>query len=238
MNRKAQAMIIDALFFLMLCGMSAAILAWASSVYGNQALEAYRYLYMIDIESSTVQVLGEISYDYQGNELFWLDQFGRYLEGQFNESDPRFALLLDNWDAVCKMVGNPLMVEVIPEDKTSVCVKQKGKEICADREHPIILSCRLEREENGQVKVTSTLESILNYMTCEGNPGVYEDLGARTGKDYGHMLFMKIRDLEEQDGKCGKDGIGIRPEPPYYASPKFTKLCHNNICTFYAKIYY
>jgi len=65
---KGQAMIVDALFFLMLTGMAAGVLAWASSVYGNQALDAYKYLYLIDMETSSLQTLTEASYTYKGNE--------------------------------------------------------------------------------------------------------------------------------------------------------------------------
>ena len=234
--RNGQAMIIDALLFLMICGSSAAILAWASSVYGNEALDAYRNLYMIDVESSVIQVLGRTSYQYEGNEMFWMDQFGRYLEGQFNETDPRFKLLLDQWKEVCNVSGNPLMVEIMPEGKTSICA---GK-VCAGRypgnKNVLILSCPIEDRKS------STFESVLNYTTCGGiKPALkdctgtcnYVDIGARAGKGYAHMLFLEVE--KPDNGACKG---GIRPEPPYYASPKLAKTCHSLICDMFAKIYY
>ncbi len=243
MNRKGQAMIIDALFFLMLCGMSAAILAWASSVYGNQALDAYRNLYLIDMESSTIQVLGGTSYSYEGNELFWMDQFGRYLAGQFNETDDRFKLLLDKWREICNTSGNPIEIEILPEGKTSVCYKgnNKNSEVCAGsysgERHMLILTCPIQKGG----KRTSSFEEVLNYTTCGGvevcsNGGGscdYLDLGAKAGEKYKHMLILEIE--KPDTGNC--EG-GIRPEPPYYASPRLAKMCHNFICDMAAKVYY
>ncbi|GEM_PF-4251821 len=237
-SNKAQAMIIDALFFLMICGMSAAILAWASSIYGNQALEAYNYLYLSDVESSSIQVLSEISYMYKGNKLFWVDQFGRYLAGEFNESDERFKLLIENWDGVCRAVGNPLVIEIYPEDKSAVC---EG-DVCADLQHPIILSCAFNKtneERYPKIVETSAIEEIMKYVTCKNDTNVdlaslgLVDLGARESPDLAHRFFL--RTSYPTNGDC--DG-GIRPEPPYYASPKIAKLCHNSICDVYTKVYY
>ncbi len=229
MNRKAQAMIVDALFFLMLCGMSAAVLAWASSVYGNQALDAYKYLYLIDLETSTLQTVTESSYTYQNNEMYWIDQLGRYIDGQFNETDDRFKLLLDQWNRTCSTAGMPLLIYVYPETvsqgKTSVC----SSKVCADEDHPLVLTCPIGNE----TQRSSALESVLTYMCKDGTSG-YVDLGARTkNPKYKHLLF-----LNTNSGVLSSKCQNPKVEPPYYSSTKFAKLCHDRICDMYAKIYY
>lgn len=240
---KGQAMIIDALFFLMLCGMSAAILAWASSVYGNQALDAYKYLYLIDLETSALQTVTESSYVYANNELYWIDQLGRYLDGQFNESDPRFKYLLNEWGWVCNVSGTPLVMYVYPEvysvGKTSVCAKDNnGNKVCASVDHPLVFTCKFIYEKNHKEHVNSTLESVLEYMcgtSGTGTSGIdgYVDLGARASKQYAHLLF-----LDTNDGFIPDSCTKPKTEPPYYASSKFAKLCHDRICDMYAKVYY
>ena len=235
---RGQAMIIDALFFLMICGMAAAVLAWASSVYGNQALEAYNYLYLSDIQSSTIQVLSETSYYYEGNKLFWMDQFGRYLAGQFNESDNRYALLMDEWDRICSSIGNPIILEIYPETRTTVCYG----DTCADRNTPIILTCRFSKGtgRGTGTRPTSAVEEVLRYVTCRESDynvqpsslGLF-DLGARGDPDLAHRMFLKVGE-PKPSGSCS----GLKPEPPFYASPKLAKLCYGGICDMYTKIYY
>ncbi len=230
MNSRAQAMIIDALFFLMLTGMAAAVLVWASSVYGNQALDAYKYLYLIDLESSTLQTVSASSYMYKNNELYWIDQLGRYLDGQFNESDDRFKLLLEEWNLTCATAGMPLVLYVYPETasagKTSVCTEDK--KICADEEHPLIFTCPVV--QNNQK--TSALESVLTYMCKDGTDG-YVDLGERAGGKYAHLLF-----LDSNNGILPPSCTSPKTEPPYYASTSISKLTHDRISRMYTKVYY
>lgn len=231
MNSKGQAMIIDALFFMLLCGMSAGVLAWASSVYGNEALDAYRYLYLIDTESGAVQQLSAVSYDYNGNKLYWIDQLGRYLDGQFNESDERFKLLLKVWNRTCDMVGSPLVMEVYPEysyrlGNTSVC----NDDVCVDDEHPLIFTCK--------VGDTSAYESVVDYVVShKACTGMFEDLGNRSDtlglpNPLSHLLMFKYGDYSETS--CNN----VKPEPVYYASPKMIKVCHDRVCDIRTKIYY
>ena len=222
---KGQAMIIDALLFLMLCGMSAAILAWASSVYGNQALDAYNFLYLIDTESGVIQTLGEASYNVSGNQFYLIDQIGRYLDGQFNETDPRFAYMVGNWSKICNVSGMPMVVYIAPETykgNTSVCYNG----VCADGEHPLILTCRIGEGES----TSSALESVLNYQ-CNGTAWKtsYIDLGDKAGNRYAHYVFLQVSGLPDN---CNT------PEPTYYSSPSFTKMFHDRIANIYTKIYY
>ena len=45
---RGQAVIIDALFFMLICGAAAGILFWASATYGEKSYNAYSYMYIND----------------------------------------------------------------------------------------------------------------------------------------------------------------------------------------------
>lgn len=136
MVSRGQAMIIDGLFFLMICGFAAASLLWASSAYGDKSYEAYKYIYMTDYASAAIVTLSNLDYEYvQGSQSIqraWLDELGAYMLGEFNETGPRYTQMLDKWTALCEQAPAPLVMIVYSEARGIA----RGT-----REEPMYLSC-------------------------------------------------------------------------------------------------
>jgi hypothetical protein len=82
MNKRAQAMVFDALIFLSICGAAAAVMLWSGSVYGNKAIEVYQLTYINEFEYNTLEALSEFSY-YDGSKggamRYFMDDVGDYM---------------------------------------------------------------------------------------------------------------------------------------------------------------
>lgn len=135
---RGQAMVMDGLFFLMLCGLAAATLMWAGSVYGNKSFEAYRYIYMTDYASGALQVLSQLDYGYSAGagggtvKANFLNEMGKYMQGEFNESDARYGLMVGKWETLCKQSPAPILLTIYTDARDAAC---------GTRDKPIYLSC-------------------------------------------------------------------------------------------------
>ncbi|MCK4327711.1 MAG: hypothetical protein KAW41_04510 [Candidatus Diapherotrites archaeon] len=121
--KRGQAVVIDGLFFLMICGFAAATLLWAGSVYGDKSFEAYRYIYMTDYTGGAMAVLSNLDYEYTVSiggssaavKAAWLDELGSYMLGEFNETDARYKVMRGHWDTLCSQAPAPLLLTVYSE---------------------------------------------------------------------------------------------------------------------------
>ena len=127
---KGQAVVIDAIFFMLVCGMAATALFWAGSVYGNKTYEAYKYMYLNDYETSMIAVLGEMSYKDGDTVRYWMTELGEYMKGTFNESSNRYTLLQENFQKLCVQAPAPVLLIVsspTPGAKRGYCPFAGGK---------------------------------------------------------------------------------------------------------------
>ena len=136
---KGQAMVIDGLFFLMICGVAAATLMWAGSVYGNKSFEAYRYIYMTDYTSGALQVLSQLDYSYSvpGGaptlvKTNFFTEMGKYMQGEFDESDARYDAMMKQWNTLCEQSPAPILLTLFTDTDTAAHGTQ---------DKPIYLSC-------------------------------------------------------------------------------------------------
>jgi len=171
MAMKAQAVVIDALFFLMICGFAATVLLWAGNVYGNKVFDAYRYMYLNDYETSAMQVLSALEYtDDSGVQRAWLNDLGGFMLGYFNESDPpgRYEVFLSKWDEVCLQAPAPLLLTVFSSGKV-----QRGSQ-----ELPLYFSCGTLLSKDAREK--GSLDDPCRIATR--SQGVLCERDRRTGK--------------------------------------------------------
>jgi len=119
-----QAMVIDGLFFLLICGFAASVLLWAVSVYGDKSFEAYRYIYMTDYASSSISVLSQLDYEYTVTgvtvKASWLDELGAFMVGEFIAPSPRHDALIKAWESLCDQAPAPLLLTVFTEYENAV----------------------------------------------------------------------------------------------------------------------
>ena len=121
-----QAMVVDGLFFLMICGFAASVLLWASSVYGDKSFEAYRYIYMTDYTSSSLAVLSQLDYEYVVGQppvkvkASWLDELGMFMTGEFDNKSVRYDALQGRWESLCDQAPAPLLLTVFTEYENAV----------------------------------------------------------------------------------------------------------------------
>jgi hypothetical protein len=123
---RGQAVVLDAIFFLMICGIAAAFMLWASSVYGNKSFEAFRYLYLNDFETASLAVLSSLEYNEQAGpgeyvSRSWLDELGRYMVEEFSD-DPasttdRYDALIREWQQLCHQAPAPMLLTVYSESE-------------------------------------------------------------------------------------------------------------------------
>lgn len=109
---KGQAVVIDAIFFMLVCGMAASALFWAGSVYGNKTYEAYKYMYLHDYETSMIAVLGEMSYKDGETIRYWMHELGEYMKGTFDREHERYTLLEENFRKLCIQAPAPVLLIV------------------------------------------------------------------------------------------------------------------------------
>lgn len=135
-NNKAQAMVMDALFLLMIAGFASASLLWASNIYGNKSFEAYKYMYLNDYETSALAVLSALEYNDAGVARYWLDELGRFMKGEFNETHNRYTLFVNHWQMLCEQSPAPMLLTVCSGSEGVI----KGK--CDKNTYqPIFLGC-------------------------------------------------------------------------------------------------
>ncbi|MFC2174408.1 hypothetical protein ACFLQ2_00875 [archaeon] len=165
--KRGQAMVFDAIFFLMICGLAAAVLLWAGSVYGNKSFEAYRYIYFSDYVGSSVVALSNLEYEYDigGGAVLkpWLNEMGSYMRGDFNSTSGRYALLNSQWEELCEQSPTPLLLTLYSESD--------GVRV-GDTENPIYLDCGnlLSRLRNPDGTINfykfSYYSSPIEHKTC------------------------------------------------------------------------
>ena len=134
---RGQAVVIDGLFFLMICGLAAATLMWAGSVYGNKSFEAYRYIYMTDYASSSLQVLSQLDYEYRINptdsiRTNFLNEMGKYMQGEFTEEDKSYTTMIDKWETLCEQAPAPILLTIFTKEENVAH---------GTRDEPIYFSC-------------------------------------------------------------------------------------------------
>lgn len=124
---RGQAMVIDGLFFLMLCGLAAATLIWAGSTYGDKSFEAYRYIYMTDYTSGALQTLSQLDYEYwigpnvdDFRKTSFLEELGKYMKGEYDEIDPRYDLMYSKWESLCLQAPAPLLLTTYTENDAAL----------------------------------------------------------------------------------------------------------------------
>ncbi|MBN3037613.1 MAG: hypothetical protein JW834_04150 [Candidatus Diapherotrites archaeon] len=139
---RGQAVIVDAIFFLMICGMAAAGILWAGSVYGQKSFAAYSYMYLNDYETSALAVLSATEYkDGAGVSRAWLKELGDFMLDKYNETDPPgrydnpgggMDSLLEGWESVCYAAPAPMLLTVWSTEPAVV----RGT-----RSEPLYLAC-------------------------------------------------------------------------------------------------
>ncbi len=134
---KGQAMVMDGLFFLMICGLAAATLMWAGSVYGNKSFEAYRYIYMTDYAAGALQALSQLDYKYTVGtgdtvKANFLTEMGKYMQGEFDKGDTRYVAMVSKWETLCKQSPAPILLTIFTEQPNVAH---------GTRDKPIYLSC-------------------------------------------------------------------------------------------------
>ncbi len=118
MEVNGQAVVIDALFFLMICGVTSAGLMWAGSVYGDTALEGYQHMYLNDFEAGAINALSMTEYKVDDGPLrVWLDEVGNYMLGEFNKTNPRYTEGIEGqWERACSASPAPVLLVLSTED--------------------------------------------------------------------------------------------------------------------------
>ncbi len=237
--RRGQAVIIDALFFMLICGAAAGILFWASSAYGEKSYNAYRYMYINDYETSCLSALSKISYDLApGVRAYWLDELGRYIAGnEFDETHERYGFLVDEWTKFCAQAPIPISLDVYSEEQTP-----RG-----NMSAHLFFACPLDPE--GTNPKVYWGESIYSIRVVKDGVG-----------EHGTVLdpvydFIYNDDIVCDDGDCDtpqtnaafvygcSDGYSClsnkpRLEPSYFASNVQRKLCADLVCVMQTKVYY
>ena len=139
--RRGQAVVIDALFFLMVCGFASAIMLWGSSVYGNQSIKAFQYMYLNEYQNSALALVSQAKFNFNvppSSSESWVDRFGllasrvswdhrddNYLtqspsSGQYTEI-PAWAELRDRWENnFCSQSPVPLILKITLHLSSSV----------------------------------------------------------------------------------------------------------------------
>ena len=187
---RGQAVVIDALFFLMICGACAATLIWAGSIYGDKSYEAYRYIYMTDYANSALTVLSNLEYSYSdattGSQVqtSWLGQLGDYMAGDFDQASGRYASMTYQWEELCLQAPAPLLLVICSESRNVAnggCNKTAYEPIylsCGEDEYSLLTL--LEDEDSGEINVlkfpyySSALESKrCGKYRCEMDIKIY-----------------------------------------------------------------
>ncbi|MCD4740329.1 hypothetical protein K8R43_04005 [archaeon] len=217
MDMKAQAVIIDGIFFLMLCASAAALLFWAASVYGATSFKAYYFMYMGEFDSGILNTLTEIEYEQPaGAKRFFLDEIGYYMIGAFDNADPRYEAMMMQWHTLCLQSPHPLELSVYAPDTPVVFGTY------AD---PLLFSCPISSSDPYGENISKWVEDFQkgacnrdgdgNIMACDSLP---------TPK-------YTCPDQAGVPTKC-------KPKPPYYSSGEQRKICGKIACMMEAKIYY
>ena len=165
--RKAQAVVIDGLFFLMICGFAASSLLWAGSMYGDKSFDAYRYIYMADYTSGALTVLSQFDYEYtvagvpQPIKAAWLDELGAYMNGEFDEGNVRYTVMIGHWKTLCLQSPAPLLMTVFTEYKGAA----RGKQA-----EPLYFDCEGEKDTPDRDED----RSLMGALEDEGVLNVYK----------------------------------------------------------------
>jgi hypothetical protein len=122
---KAQAVIMDALFLMILCSIASTMLLWASSTYGNNSFKAYYFMYMGEFNNALVNSLSGLKYADQNDvDRFWLVEVGAYMMGEFEQEDsegnmdPRYYDLMKQWYTICLHSEHPVELVIFSTDET------------------------------------------------------------------------------------------------------------------------
>ena len=153
--KRGQAVVIDGLFFLMICGFAAAALMWAGSIYGDKSFEAYRYIYMTDYTGGAMAVLSSLDYEYSVTEsgasttvkTAWLDELGAYMLGEFDSESARYKAMEAQWDTLCSQAPAPLLLTVYSEyEGVAVGTQEEPLHLaCGEGDHSLLAA--LEDDE-------------------------------------------------------------------------------------------
>jgi len=209
---RAQAVVIDAILFMMICGMASAALLWAGGVYGNKSFEAYKYMYLNDYETSAISTLSQMSYIYETRinnrpvkvEKYWLQELGLYMKGRFRPHSKRYNLLHKNFQDLCVQAPAPMLLVVSSPTPGAV---------------------------RGSCPLGGTGPCDRLYFSCGDllNPDWVDDDG-------------KNRSLNETcdlaDSWCDHGYFVNETKYPYYSSPIQSKVCSSLRCEMVMKIYY
>ncbi len=217
--KRGQAVVIDGLFFLMLCGVAAATLVWAGSVYGDKSFEAYRYIYMTDYVGGSLAVLSQMDYAFEEADgsavkTSWMNEVGEYMLGTFDETYPsphRYNAMDAQWRLLCEQAPAPLLLSVYTESKGVA----KGSQ-----DKPLYFSCGKRDDDPDSKDLTELL------IDCDV-PVEFSDIN--TEEEFEDW----IDDCEPPE----KLFTNIM-KYPYYSSPTQSKSCSNLRCVLDIKIYY
>jgi hypothetical protein len=217
LNQKAQAVVLDALFFLTICGIASASLLWASSVYGNNSFDAYTFMYISDYEASLLNTMSENSYSVGASKRYWLDEMGYYMAGEFDRTHPRYEELMKQWHLMCLHSPHPLEATFFVESMSKPILHRK-----------VVLSCPLNITDVGGYNVSGWVVDYLKGL-CPPDPVT----GKPTECNPGNTVYKNYTCPEG-----GTDVILCESPPPYYSSGEQRKLCGPYVCLMEAKLYY
>jgi hypothetical protein len=241
-----QAVVIDALFFMLLCGSAAAILFWASSMYGEKSYNAYRYMYLNDYETSVMSTLSKMGYTQAGVSKSWLDELGKYVEGkEFDETHPRYKALVDEWVKFCLQSPVPITLEVYNEKETPRGNMQdhlffacplSPKGINPKVYHgESVYSLKVVADKDGKSGTDGTvLDSTYDYIYAKRDAK-----GVVTSSPVCNPSCDTPQGSASSEFACSESFCAPEAtEPPYFASSVQRKLCSDLICVMQTKVYY
>lgn len=217
---KAQAVVIDGLFLLILCALCSAFLLWAVSAYGQTSFKAYRSLYMGEYNTGILDTLTEYEYlDDDNVHRFLLDEIGAYLEGKFDETSPRYGNMTKQWHTVCAQAPHPLEVNIY---------SSKGDSL--------VLNCPLSNKNPQGYDTSDMLYDFVRERCPSDGAGGQIPCGENINFKPPHETVQVLYGCPDANSDGEPDPCII--PPPYYSSGEQTKICSTIACVMEAKVYY
>lgn len=232
---KAQAVVIDGLFLLMLCALAAAFLLWASSTYGNTSFKAYYFMYMGEYNAGVLNCLTEVKYHDPGFapgvlDHFWLGEVGDYMKGVFNEEDapgvpnPQYVEMMKQWHTICLQSPHPLELKIFVPGGSP----EEGTIVRGNSTSPLVFGCPLSPSDPEGKNITEWVDDYQRGICPLNETGI--PLPCDSDPPFKYTCPQDLGDPSK--------GAICKAPPPYYSSGTQRKLCGDVPCMMEAKIYY